>query len=828
MIADKNTSNKEKKEKKINTQGTTNITSSIHISVRNLVEFILRSGDIDNRKIGSPENAMAEGSRIHRALQKAAGKGYEAEVYLQTKIEHETYTVVVEGRADGIFSKVDADTGKILQYVDEIKSMYMDVSYLKEPISVHLAQAMCYAYMYSKTTNNCDMGIRMTYVNIDTNEIIYFFKVYSYKELSDWFFSLMEQYKKWTDMEQNWTKKMTVSIQKLEFPFPYREGQKEFITHVYHTIYHKKKLFVEAPTGVGKTISTIFPSLKAIGVGYAKRLFYLTAKNLTGEIAQKTFSLLRDNGLHFKTISITAKEKICPLDKPNCNPEECPYAKGHLDRINNAIYDIITNEDDITKEKIIFYANKHMVCPFEYALDVSLFCDGIICDYNYLFDPHVYLKRYFGEGGNCEAIFLIDEAHNLLERGRNMYSAVLIKEDFLEFKKMIKPHSSSLEKLAGNCNIELLHLKRECNSYCVMQSIGEFIDKLNRFIQALDKYVQDNYDEIVIEEIKDFYFAIRHFLIIYEKVNDNYVIYSEVNENDNFVLHLYCVNPHDELKLCMDKGRSSLLFSATLLPIQYYKKLLGGEKEDYEIYAKSIFDPQKKGLFIATDVTSKYSKRSKEEYQKFAEYIHIITNQQRGNYMVFCPSHAFMHTLYDTYMNTYFEQETTMCIMQDVTMSQEKREEFLEHFSKSNVIDFEGKIQMEVEIESSRKLIGFCVMGGIFSEGIDLTQDRLIGAIVIGTGIPQISLEKRVVEEYFNKEQINGYDYAYRFPGMNKVLQASGRVIRTEQDTGVVVLLDARFLQVANKNLFPQEWDNYKKVTRQTIENEICKFWTTN
>ena len=359
----------------------------VRISVRSLVEFILRSGDIDNRKAASPENAMQEGSRIHRMIQRRMGPEYQAEVSLSYRYPADGYDIMIEGRADGIIIEAEVT-------IDEIKGTFRDFKKMKEPVAVHLAQAKCYAYIYAEQNGLHNIKIRMTYCHMETEEIRYFHYNYTFEELREWFMEVMSQYRKWADYNFAWQQTRQNSIKALQFPFDYREGQKELASYVYQTIYHKRKLFIEAPTGVGKTISTVFPAVKAMGEGLCEKIFYLTAKTITRTVADNTFSLLREHGLKFKSVVLTAKEKICFMEETECNPEYCPYAKGHYDRINDAMYDLLTHEDTYSRERIEEYATKHMVCPFEMCLDMSLFSDAVICDYNYVFDPHVYLRRY--------------------------------------------------------------------------------------------------------------------------------------------------------------------------------------------------------------------------------------------------------------------------------------------------------------------------------------------------------------------------------------------------------------------------------------------------
>ena len=805
----------------------------IKVSVRSLVEFILRSGDIDNRRVASADNAMAEGSRIHRMIQRRMGADYHAEVVLSHSFDMGDYVVIVEGRADGIM--IDSGNPSNVT-IDEIKGTYRDIGKMKAPVGVHIAQAKCYAYIYALQKSLEKIKVRMTYCQIETEEIRYFEEEYDFADLREWFEEVLKQYKKWSDFQSEWSKLRQESIKGMEFPFSYREGQKELVTYVYRTIYHKRKLFIEAPTGVGKTISTVFPSVKAIGEGMADKLFYLTAKTITRTVAEEAFSLLRGQGLRFKTVTLTAKEKICFMEEVECNPDACPYAKGHFDRINDAMYELLTDRDCFSRESIEEYAGKHRVCPFEMCLDMSLFSDGIICDYNYVFDPHVYLRRFFSEGIRGEYLFLIDEAHNLVDRGREMYSAVLVKEDFLALKKTVKLYDTKMEKQLEKCNRELLLLKRECETYKIVEYIAPFVQALNRLASTIEKFLEDHEREEspVKREVLEFYFQVTHFLDIYERMDENYVAYTENESDGSFILKLFCMNPAVNLSECMARGRSSILFSATFLPIQYYKSLLGGTAEDYEAYAKSVFDPEKKALYIGKDVTSKYTRRSELEYRNIAAYIHEIVKNRQGNYMVFLPSHVFLNEVYDAYMNFFCEEDKVECLIQEDYMNEQEREEFLDRFRENDNALCEKRvtetelselIRMEIEYEEAKTLIGFCVMGGIFSEGIDLKNDSLIGAIIVGTGLPQICNEREILKEFFGSRGENGFDYAYRYPGMNKVLQAAGRVIRTAEDVGIVALLDERFLEFSYQKMFPREWEHFEVLGLENIAKRVEKFW---
>lgn len=776
----------------------------IKISVRNLVEFILRSGDIDNRRGRTAQKeAMQEGSRIHRKIQRRMGASYQPEVPLKIELNRERYTLVIEGRADGVINS----EGQVM--VDEIKGIYQDVNFMEAPIGVHLAQAKCYAYILAVQQELSEISVQMTYCNLDTEEIRRFQESYTFTEISQWFEVLVADYEKWADFQYEARRERNQSIAGLEFPFPYRKGQRELAAGVYRTIKREKNLFIQASTGTGKTITTLFPAVKAVGEELADKIFYLTAKTITRTVAKEAFDLLREHGYQGRVITITAKEKLCLCEEMDCNPLHCPYAKGHYDRVNDAVFDLVTRERDITREVLLRQAEQFQVCPFEMCLDTSLWVDDIICDYNYVFDPNVYLKRFFGEGVKGEYLFLVDEAHNLVDRGREMYSASVYKEDFLKYKKVMKEHSRKCATALERCNKHLLELKRTCESYEVLENIGGLIFSLMQLGSAFEEFFLKDINFPEKKEVLEFYLELRHFLNMYERLDENYVIYTEHEPDGRFKLKLYCVNPAVNLQQCMDKGKSTIFFSATLLPIQYYKKLLSTREDDYAVYAQTVFEQEQRLLAVGRDVSSKYTRRTGQEFQKIADYIYETAKGKQGNYMVFFPSYKMMEQVSDKFLERAGILEEMDCICQESGMKEQDREEFLAAFSEKR----------------AKTLIGFCVMGGIFAEGIDLKKEALIGVIIVGTGLPQISNEREILKNFYNEREGAGFEYAFRYPGMNKVLQAAGRVIRTKEDRGVILLLDERFLQREYQYLFPREWEGYQTVTLPQVRAMVEEFW---
>lgn len=777
----------------------------IRISVRNLVEFILREGDIDNRISGSMEkDAMLQGGRMHRKIQRRMGPEYHAEYSLKMRIPCEGYQIQLEGRADGVI--IREKDGKPDVIIDEIKGIFRDIHFLEAPVNVHLAQAKCYAYIYGEQNELDEIGVQMTYCHLDTEEVKRFRQHYSLEELKTWFDGLIEKYRKWAEFQIRWEKERDESIGKIEFPFPYRKGQYDLAASVYRTILRKKKLFIQAPTGVGKTMSVIFPAVKAVREGLGQKIFYLTAKTITRTVAEQAFRTLKEQGLKFKVVTLTAKEKICLCEETDCNPDACPYAKGHFDRVNDAVFDMITGGRDISRETLEEQARKYRVCPFELSLDVSVWTDAVICDYNYVFDPNAHLKRFFSESGDNGYLFLIDEAHNLVERGREMYSAVLYKEDILEVRRAVKQMDSRLAKRLEETNRLMLELKRECEDYRVLESVSHLALKLMNLLTEMERFLEEYREGEKRELVLDLYFQVRDFLNIHDILDENYVIYSELERDGRFKVKLFCVNPAANLQNYQEQGNSTIFFSATLLPIRYYKKLLSVETDDYAVYAESPFPEENRLLIIGRDVSTRYTQRGQIMYRRIAEYIAAVAEARRGNYMAFFPSYRFMEDVYEEFIR---RAPGITAVVQSQFMDEKEREQFLQRFEASD----------------SAGLVGFCVMGGIFSEGIDLAADRLIGAVVVGTGLPQVCNDREIVKQYFDSRGMDGFDYSYRYPGMNKVLQSAGRVIRTENDRGIIVLLDGRFCQKRYQELFPREWKVSRICSVGDIKEEAERFW---
>ena len=772
--------------------------NKITVSVRNLIEFVMRSGDIDNSFRSM--NSAVEGTKAHVKVQKSYGDEYEAEFSLKHIIEYEEFTIQVQGRADGILTT----SSEVI--VDEIKSTTRDLKDIDENFNLlHWAQAKCYAYIYCMDNNLSEISVQITYFHIETEEKKIIKKLFTADELMKYFYELIDKYIEWSKITFYWGELRDRSIKDLNFPFnDYRRGQRELAVASYKTIEEGKKLYASAPTGIGKTMSTLFPSIKAVGEKKAGKIFYLTAKTITREVAISSMEILAKKGLKAKTVVITAKDKICLNQERKCNPRDCTYAKGHFDRVNKAIIDIFENENLISREVAIEYAEKHHVCPFEFVLDLSLWGDVIVCDYNYVFDPNVYLKRFF-EGIGEDYVFLVDEAHNLVDRSREMFSAEISTSSFESAIEIIGEKYQKLSKSLLKCKDLMEAVKGNLSGlkeYYRKEEITELYYPFKKAITLLEPWLVEEKSEKKYEEVLDLYFNILGYIKISDLYDEHYVTYIR-EDGREMIYKLYCVDSSYLLKEAFDRGKSSILFSATLNPIEYHMDLLGAKEGDYNIRLSSPFPRENLGLLVDSTISTKYRDRE-STYIDVVKRVESFVGEKKGNYLIFFPSHAYMNIIYDLIIE---RNKDLNIIMQLAQMNEREREAFLRDFDKKD------------------DLIGFAVMGGIFSEGIDLEGEKLIGAVIIGVGMPMISFERNIIRDYFNKQGENGFEYAYTYPGMNKVMQGAGRVIRSQNDKGSVLLIDSRYRDKKYKSLFPGEWRNYKAVNEKNLKGTLEKFW---
>lgn len=759
------------------------MSNEIKISVRSLVEYVFRSGSIESGFRTS--SSMAEGMKAHQKIQKTYKESDEREVYVKTELQYKDLTYLIDGRCDGLLFSGDDVT------VDEIKSTVKDLHLVSEDTyPVHWAQAKCYAYMYAKEHKLESMNVQLTYTHVETEETKRFRQTITFQELEKFVSDVIKRYAPYASLKKQHQKTRDTSIKNMGFPFEtYRQGQRKLAGAVYKTMVDGKSLFAMAPTGIGKTISTIFPAVKAIGEGLVQRIFYLTAKTITRTTAEEAFSLMRANGLCMKAVTITAKEKVCFKDETICQKAYCEFADGYYDRVNEAVLDLLSDETMMNREIIERYARKHRVCPFEFSLDAAYSADAIICDYNYVFDPRVSLKRFLEEQKK-QTVLLVDEAHNLVDRAREMFSASLNKSDFLQLKREFKGRNEPLRQTADAVNKYLLELKKqygEQRDFIMKDMPEELLTLLEAFMFQAEKELVNQQEGKSYEKLLDAYFSSHSFIRIANLYDERYVTFGQL-ERSEVTIKMFCLDP-SHLLMQMGKGyRSKIYFSATFSPLHYYKEVLGGQEGDFTISVPSPFMKEQLEVFIQS-LSTRYRDRERTK-EPITEMLHTLVKSRSGNYLVFFPSYQYLNDVYGHFTERHPEIHT---IIQDTGMGEEERERFLAAF----------------QAENEEPFIGFAVMGGIFSEGVDLKGDRLNGVVVVGVGLPQLSRERDIMKDYFNGEGKNGYDYAYVFPGMNKVLQAGGRLIRSESDHGTIVLVDDRFLTSKYQSLLPKEWKEF-------------------
>ena len=768
---------------------------SLRLSVHQLVDFLLRNGDIDTRVFN--RSSMSEGTRLHTIYQAKQGSDYISEYPLKRNFTIDEVTITLEGRADGIIKRKNGD-----YVIDEIKTTIVPLEEFKnDNYEWHEGQAKCYALMFALEQNLKAIGVRLTYIrqgNEKEKDIVE--SMYLVEELNQYVMSLLEDYLSFYNIIFRQQEKKMESIENLDFPFDkYRKGQRELAKYAFAIGKNGGKFFCEAPTGIGKTMSTLYPFIKASALDDKAKIFYLTAKTSGKESAYHAVNLLKEKGLVVNDIVITAKDKICFCKGKACNPEECPFAKGYYNKIQAVLKYTLLNYDVFDYQTIVRIAQENEICPFEFELDLSLFSDIIICDYNYMFDPLSYMKRYFDED-TTHFLVLIDEAHNLTDRSRDMYSASISFKKYAEAKKAVK-HSkhTKLKKAQTKINKMFFELKETYEvGETIVDDFSEDIYKdLNYFLTVCQDINKNDHKEMK-RELLDFYLELNRFLKIAEFYGDNYISYIS-HRNGNIELKFFCLDASKFISRMINRVKGAILFSATLQPLDYFLDTLGGDKVlDPTLLLPSPFPINNLKILVAPNVSIKYKNRE-NTYEEVADYIKNFVKNKIGNYFIYSPSYEYLKRLLD-----FIDIEDVDMFIQEKDMSDIDKEVFLTNFKPS----------------PERTALGFLVIGGAFSEGIDLVSDRLIGAVIIGIGMPKINFESNQIAEFYKNRKMPGHDYAYVNPGMNKVMQAVGRVIRSEEDRGAVLLIDERYMSHQYQDLYRYEWKNYEVVMSPTEVSE--------
>jgi DNA excision repair protein ERCC-2 len=774
---------------------------SLKIGVRDIVAHVLRTGDLTFEFLSSlrPVDAI----RIHQKIQQSRPENYTAEIAVSHQIETELFTLTVGGRIDGVYLEPD----RVL--IEEIKTTTRSLEhYVNNKDPLHWGQVKCYAYIYAKEHKLSEIGTQLTYYQIDTGEIRQLEQQFTSIELESFFQDLVTGYLQWAQTLVDWELLRDKSLRKLQFPFGlYRPGQREMAVGVYRTIKNGGQLLVQAATGIGKTMAVIFPALKAMVEGLNTKIFYLTART-TGRIAaEKALGELRKKQLKLKSLTITAKDKICFKPENDCNPEECEFARGYFDRLNKALKDMFY-QDAFTRSAVEAVARSHQICPFEFSLELSYWADCIICDYNYAFDPRVFLRRFFQEKKN-NYTFLIDEAHNLVDRSREMFSAEIFKQPVLDVRRAIRSELPRGYKVLGKINSWMVKERKKCEEHGpgrhTKQPPDDLFPMLSGFLGITERWLSLNIKAPFREELLDLFFAVSGFMRVAEKYDESYATCYEKLKKD-LKLKLFCIDPSCQLENALKRCRAAIFFSATMTPMAYFKKILGCNEDAAALTIPSPFPGENLTLFVSDRISTFYRDREKTRLQ-VSKAICTLINQKKGNYLIFFPSYEYMMMVIESFKPHCPDSEI---MVQTPGMSESERDEFLSRYRQA----------------SPKSLVGFAVMGGIFGEGIDLVGERLSGAVVVGVGLPGISLEKELIKDYFTHTYNAGFEYAYQYPGINRVFQAAGRVIRTENDRGVVLLVDRRYATHRYRSLLPVEWEPIRVRDQEQFADKLQKFWS--
>lgn len=775
--------------------------SDIQVSVRILVEYASRSGDISLGFMGP--NRPVEGIHGHQAIQRTRPENYTPEVPISHVTETETISLNITGRIDGIFEYHD----RVI--IDEIKTTNGDLEKVAgQENPSHWAQAKIYAYMYAAAHHMDRIDAQITYYHLPTGETLERRKSFSIPELERFFREIVDPYLEWMDKTISWECKRDESISALDFPFPqYRPGQRKMAVHVYRAIKDGTRLMVQAGTGIGKTMAVLFPAIKAMGQGNGTKVFFLTARTTGRAAAEQAMDELRQKGLRFKSLTITAKEKICPNPDKTCTGEDCTYARGYYGRVDKAVEQTFLETDAYTRKAIEKAAKAYNICPFEFSLDLSLWVDCIICDYNYVFDPRVFLRRFFLEK-RTDYTLLIDEAHNLVDRSRDMFSSALRKKVLLDVRRLLKESLPNIYRSIGRVNTWMVKARKECEEKGDVRSQQEapfdLYPRLRRFHKLSEDWLSENRPTPFRDDLLALYYDVHGFLRISECYNEGHVTRFEKEKTD-LLVKLFCIDPSSHLEGTLNRCRSIVFFSATITPADYFRHTLGCGENTHWLEVPSPFPAKHFSLMISDHISTYYRQRQRTKENVY-HAIRTVVSQRPGNYLVFFPSYEYLVMVHECFSAECPEVET---IVQTPAMLESERDSFLERFSE----------------DTPDSLVGFVVMGGIFGEGIDLVGKRLSGAVIVGVGLPALSPERNLIKDYYERLSGNGFTYAYVYPGINRVFQAAGRVIRSEQDRGVVLLIDHRFTRTEYRSLFPGGWRPMVVRNNRAMAAQLERFW---
>ena len=760
------------------------------VSVRALAEFAFERGDL----IPAARSAarMRDGVRGHQALQELLPPSWRPEVPVSRDVAVGGRVLRVHGRADAVYM----DQGVVR--VQEIKTTVRDPkSILKFDYPVHWAQGEIYACLFCLNEGVARAEVLLTYARLDGRRQDYT-EEYEAWELEERLIAYAGPYLDWISTVDGWLEVSRPTMNDLTFPFAtYRDGQREMAAAVYLAMKQGANALIEAPTGIGKTAAALFGAVKALGEGRITAVFYLTARTTGRRAAEDALERMRKRGLSIRSVTITAKEKVCLLERPDCMG--CACAAGYYDRRRDALREAMALQR-LDADAILELAREHELCPFELSLDISETADVVICDYNYAFDPRVRLKRYFE--GPSKAGLLVDEAHNLSDRASEMLSASLSGERVARLLRQVLALEGAESPMARELRDLRAALRtQEGESEAASELPEDVVEAARRFAEASEEL------EPVEPDVVDFCYDVQWFVRVAKRFKPEHYRAMLTARGKDLDVRLWCFDPSEYLKKALSRVGGAALFSATLAPMSHYAERLGVDGEaDTQLQLESPF-PRENLLAarLSVPVTMKDRQRS---LTTVVQILRAMTQARPGNYLACFPSYAYMTQAFRHY-RLMFPDDAVLC--QAERMSERERMAFIERFTDA----------------PRRSMLAFIVLGGVFAEGVDLPEDRLSGAAIVTTGMPQLSFEGELLCELLDDGDGGGRDAAYVYPGIRRVLQAAGRVIRTERDRGVVLLIDTRYREERIRALMPPHWDvrDVKKLTE--LKALLERFWAS-
>lgn len=786
----------------------------LKVSVTALADFSCRVGDLELSGAIGP--TAKQGMKAHQRIQ--SQRTTDSEVRLSTDLTIQDVFVTLSGRVD----LLDASNHRI----SEIKTTLVPADRLSpSKLALQWAQITLYGYCYVKNLQEkgndlLEPGVELELIhaNIRAETETSSTQYKTASELEAFSVDALVRYVEWHKILWAWQERTRASASALNFPYPhYRDGQRDMAAAIFRSTRDGESLLCEAPTGTGKTLSSLFPVVKAIGEGCVKHAVYLTAKTSGRETAMGAVRTLEKAGLEITSVMLRSKAPTCFCSNGRCERDEqntCPMTIGFFDRLPAAREEAIA-KGVIDGECLDDIAWQHQICPFEFALQLLPWVSLSVADFNYVFDPLVRIGR-FSESRRDTAL-LVDEAHNLVDRARGMHSGTLNRFELLQAHKLIVRSHPILAKKIKTLTNGLLRIGQSGldspaqNNSRRNEAISVDAEVPKKLVQKASDVVSA-YTEAtdqsppLPESLFEIFKMACRFIAIAEIYNDQHRTVIQVEQSKKqtqVIVNLKCLDAARYLQPQYKIFKSTVVFSATLRPAPFYRDALGLHEDTQQLVLGSPFSTDQVKHNVVGYINTRYQHR-KASTPELVSLLASLVKAKPGNYMVFFPSYAYLEQVLSEFSKVYPQIET---------------------WQQSRDADIEERARLLAELAAPGTRLGFAIMGGVFGEGVDYVGDLLIGVALVGVGLPGIGVEQDLIAECYKAQGLDGFDYAYRYPGFTKVLQTAGRVIRNETDRGVVLLVDDRFNQSFYKNLYPAHWCVESSNSIEEVEQSMKLFW---